>query len=155
MAKDAAVKFDDGSHLRVYTGVQLGQLEARIQEAIARRAYDLYEGRGRQHGSDLVDWFGAEQEIQHPQNVAVTEEGSRIEVKASASGFSASELEIGVNPQRVVIWGLKARREDSSQGAAGFGALLGDVSLPAPVDPSKSVATFKDGRIEVHLTKQV
>jgi hypothetical protein len=41
-------------------------LEARI----ARRAYELYVGRGRQHGRDLEDWFRAAAEVtgaqQHP-----------------------------------------------------------------------------------------
>ncbi|MBI2828452.1 MAG: DUF2934 domain-containing protein [Acidobacteria bacterium] len=32
-------------------------------EDIARRAYDLFERRGRQHGRDLEDWLQAEREL--------------------------------------------------------------------------------------------
>jgi hypothetical protein len=32
-------------------------------EDIARRAYDLFERRGREHGRDLEDWLQAEREI--------------------------------------------------------------------------------------------
>ena len=32
---------------------------------IARRAYELYEKRGREHGHDLDDWLQAERELQH------------------------------------------------------------------------------------------
>jgi len=31
---------------------------------IARRAYELYEARGREHGHDLDDWLQAERELQ-------------------------------------------------------------------------------------------
>ena len=32
-------------------------------EEIARRAYDLYLARGRQHGHDVEDWLQAEREL--------------------------------------------------------------------------------------------
>jgi DUF2934 family protein len=32
-------------------------------DAIARRAYELYERRGRSHGSDWADWLDAEREL--------------------------------------------------------------------------------------------
>jgi hypothetical protein len=33
------------------------------QEGIARRAFELYEKRGRQEGRDIDDWLLAEQEL--------------------------------------------------------------------------------------------
>jgi hypothetical protein len=32
-------------------------------EQIARRAYERFEARGREHGRDQEDWFTAEQEL--------------------------------------------------------------------------------------------
>ena len=32
-------------------------------DAIARRAYELYESRGREDGQDQEDWFQAEREV--------------------------------------------------------------------------------------------
>jgi hypothetical protein len=34
-----------------------------VLEQIARRAYELYEARGREDGRDLDDWLRAEAEI--------------------------------------------------------------------------------------------
>ena len=34
-----------------------------LEEEIRRRAYELYEARGREDGHDLDDWLGAEGEI--------------------------------------------------------------------------------------------
>jgi Protein of unknown function (DUF2934) len=33
---------------------------------VARRAYDLYLARGREHGHDVDDWLQAERELQRP-----------------------------------------------------------------------------------------
>jgi hypothetical protein len=37
--------------------------DAELQERIAKRAYELYEQRGRYHGQDIADWCQATQEI--------------------------------------------------------------------------------------------
>ena len=34
-----------------------------VEDEIRRRAYELYEQRGREDGHDLEDWFRAEEEI--------------------------------------------------------------------------------------------
>ena len=34
-----------------------------LDEEICRRAYELYESRGREDGHDLDDWFHAEAEV--------------------------------------------------------------------------------------------
>lgn len=33
------------------------------EEAVRRRAYEIWEQRGRQHGRDADDWFRAESEV--------------------------------------------------------------------------------------------
>ena len=38
---------------------------------IARRAFEIYCERGRQHGCDLDDWLQAERELRRTMNVAV------------------------------------------------------------------------------------
>lgn len=36
---------------------------SRIEEQIRKRAYELFEARGREEGRELEDWLRAEQEI--------------------------------------------------------------------------------------------
>ena len=40
-----------------------GGPEPPSRDEIARRAYELYETRGRRDGQDLNDWLAAEQEL--------------------------------------------------------------------------------------------
>ena len=44
---------------------------AELQEKICRRAYELFEQRGRKHGHDLDDWLKAEAEIIRKWRTAV------------------------------------------------------------------------------------
>ena len=37
-----------------------------IRESVSSRAYQLYEGRGADHGRDLEDWTKAENEVLSP-----------------------------------------------------------------------------------------
>ncbi len=42
---------------------QPAEFTPRVQEEIRRRAYELYEQRGREGGRDLEDWLRAESEV--------------------------------------------------------------------------------------------
>jgi DUF2934 family protein len=42
----------------------LGQPATVTDSDVARRAYDLYRGRGCKHGHDVADWLQAERELQ-------------------------------------------------------------------------------------------
>ena len=41
------------------------------QEQVRRRAFELYEQRGREDGHDLEDWLQAEAELVQPRKKAV------------------------------------------------------------------------------------
>jgi hypothetical protein len=44
-------------------------VEEELQARVARRAYELYEQRGWQHGYDLADWCQAANEILTPKSL--------------------------------------------------------------------------------------
>jgi len=43
---------------------------AQLEDAIRRRAYELYEGRGRTGGRELEDWVQAESEVRESSETA-------------------------------------------------------------------------------------
>lgn len=45
-----------------------------LEEQIHRRAYELYEARGREHGHDREDWLQAEAEILDRETAPIIEE---------------------------------------------------------------------------------
>jgi len=61
---------------------EAGSLEL-TEELIRLRAYQLYEGRGCEHGHDLDDWFQAEAEVFGKKSVG-TAESEAMEGKGKA-----------------------------------------------------------------------
>jgi Protein of unknown function (DUF2934) len=43
----------------------ISESQPNLEEAIRRRAYALYEQRGREDGHDVDDWLRAEAEVTH------------------------------------------------------------------------------------------
>jgi HSP20 family molecular chaperone IbpA len=131
-----------------------------LQEAIACRAYELFESRGCEHGQDCADWLHSESELLQPLPIQVREQADRLAVEAQMPGFSAEQIEISAEPQRLIISGRmnqteaqKAENTFSSETRVKEAFHLLD--LPVEVDASKVEATFSDGILNVTLPKLV
>lgn len=137
------------------------ELGDRIQDlfnSTARRAFEIFDGRGRADGHDLEDWFRAESELLHPLHLDVEESDNALTVHAEVPGFSAKELEVGVEPHRLTITG---KRETSEEGTSKktiyreqcSNQIFRAINLPAEVDSSKVTATLKDGVLKLSMPK--
>ena len=65
---------------QIVSSKDLGALSEAIYQAIAYRAYELYEARGCEHGHDLEDWFRAESELRWPGAVNIVESSGAVTV---------------------------------------------------------------------------
>ncbi len=54
----------------------------RLYNAIARRAFELFESNGRNSGNELDDWLRAESEFLHPVKLNITESGDALAIEA-------------------------------------------------------------------------
>ncbi len=127
-------------------------------DAISRRAYEFFEGKGRLFGRELEDWFQAEREFLHPVHIHVTESGDALEVKAEVPGFSEKELEINIEPRRLVISGKRETKKEEKRGKTVYSETCADqimrvIDLPANVETEKVTATLKNGVLELNLPK--
>jgi HSP20 family protein len=129
-----------------------------IHSEIARRAFELFEGKGRWPGRELDDWLRAESEFIHPVHLELTDSDSHLSVRAEVPGFSAKELEINVEPRRLTVSGKHETKEETKKGKAIYselcaGEILRVVDLPAEVDTSNVSATLKDGILNIKMAK--
>ena len=115
----------------------LGALEESIRKAIAYRAYEIYQTRGRTHGSDMGDWFNAERELLKPSNVQIAESGGYLTLRAGVPGFKAGDIQTGISSQRIIVWGQTL----GSEGTRSKLQMLGEIDLPVAVDAAKASAT--------------
>jgi HSP20 family molecular chaperone IbpA len=78
-----------------------------VYEAVARRAYELFEGRSYQNGHDVEDWLRAESELLCPVSVEIEESKDQLMVFAKVRGFTAQDIEISAEAQCLFISGKR------------------------------------------------
>lgn len=127
-------------------------------DAIAQRAYSIFENNGRSFGHDIDNWFQAETELLHPVHIDVSESASTVNIKAEVPGFSEKELEINVEPNRLVISGKRQSKKEEKKGKTVCSETCSDqilrvIQLPAEVETEKVTATLKNGILNLELPK--
>jgi HSP20 family protein len=129
-----------------------------IHNSIARRAFELFEGKGRWPGRDWDDWFRAESEMLHPMHLELAESDSHLTVRAEVPGFNAKDLEINVEPRRLAVTGKRETKDETRKGKTIYSELCASeilrvVDLPAEVDTTNVSATLKDGILNIKMAK--
>lgn len=110
-------------------------------DAIASRAFEIFERNGMQLGHDLEDWFQAEGEVLHPVHIAIAEADRVLTVQAEVPGFSEKDLQVSLEPRRLTITGKRESREEKKTKQTLYtercsNAIYRVVDLPKEVDPS-------------------
>jgi len=129
-----------------------------LYDVTARRAFDIFESRGRSPGHDQEDWFRAESELLHPVPLNLTESNGEYIVRCEVPGFDSQDLEVIVEPLRMAISSRRETREDKEHGKLISPQSRADrifrvLDLPSVVDTSKVTTTLKDGVLIVDLPK--
>jgi HSP20 family protein len=125
---------------------------------IARRAFEIFDGRGREHGHDLEDWLRAEFEVFHPVHLDIAQSDYAYTVHLEVPGFSAKDLEVGVEPHRLIVSGTREISQDRASKKTVYkehcmNQIFRTIDLPAEVDSSKVTATLKDRVLELSMPK--
>jgi HSP20 family protein len=137
-----------------------------LEEAIARRAFELFERRGCEHGQDLADWVRAESEMLQSLAIKVSEYRDRLAVKAELPGFCAEEIEVSAEPRRLIISGGTTQTDKEAGNtflreivANSTGILTKHIfrllDLPVAIDVNKVEATLTGGILNVTLPRLV
>jgi HSP20 family protein len=129
-----------------------------ISDTIARRAYELFESRGCQDGHDLEDWFCAESELLEPMPAEISEADDQMVVRADVPGFKEKDIEVRVEPHRLIISGKREQIHDQKKRKTLYSERRSDevfrmIDLSEEIDPDKVRATLQDGTLEVALPK--
>jgi HSP20 family protein len=128
-----------------------------LYQAIERRAYDLFAERGYKDGYALEDWSMAESEFLLNIPVALTEEESRILVRAEIPGFEEKNIQLSVEPRRLAINGkIEHSTEGKEEGTLtekSSKEFFYSFELPYEVEASSTRTTLKDGILEISLPR--
>jgi HSP20 family molecular chaperone IbpA len=119
---------------------------------IARRAYELFETRGCEHGHDWEDWLRAESELLQPVSVSMSESTDRISIRADVVGFDERELKVSIEPHRITILGQKEMKAEGVEQTSSYPhQILKVVDLATQVMPERTVVELQGGVLEFEL----
>jgi HSP20 family protein len=90
--------------------------------------------------------------------VEVKEADGQIIVRAEVPGFAANEINISVEPQRLVIGGkseqtTEEKKEQTLLSEFRSNQFCRELRLPTEVEPDKTTAALKDGVLELVFAK--
>ena len=160
-AKSAPQRREATTPVKLVVADVLLKQKNEIQNTIARRAYELFEGRGSAHGHDIDDWIEAEAEVLYPCRHDLKQSGEAIVFRADLpSSFAATQLNVSVEPRRLMVSGEResdvicggdepAHFEKKTQ------RIFGVEELPVDVDPSRTTAKLKGETLEIVMPKVV
>lgn len=126
---------------------------------VARRAYQLYERRGREGGQAVADWVQAEAEVTRPCRHALRQfPGYLLFVVELPGNFAVNQVKVSVEPRRLIV---SAEREimfdyNSRQGSGtkpGHERMFHIQNLPVEIDPAQSQATLGIGGLKVVMPR--
>ena len=129
-----------------------------LELALARRAYELFEARGGEHGHDWEDWFRAQSELLRPVSVTMAESEDRLSVRANVLGFEAKELKVSIEPRRITILGEKEPRVITEAGkpqpiVTYPDQILHVIGLATDVTAENAVVEWQEGVLQFELPK--
>jgi HSP20 family molecular chaperone IbpA len=127
-----------------------------IHRRVAERAYGLYEAYGHEHGNDRAHWLQAQNEIlQH--GLEVRESGSWLSINASLPDVDGDDIEVCLEPNRVIIRAEKSEAtqttESHTQGLAQRELFLME-DLLAEIDPETVSGSFNDQKLTLMVKKR-
>jgi Protein of unknown function (DUF2934) len=130
----------------------------RMQAAVARRAYAIFESRGSGSWHELDDWRQAESELVSPLCCGRMTVDDRLWIGTDAGVFEQGTIEIWVAPRKITICG-KPRAEKVDAHRKQIGPCPGRemifrvLDLSLDVDPSQATVKFNGPSLEILVRK--
>jgi len=149
---------DHGESLVIKKAEDVFREMGEFASVISKRAYELFEGRGREPGREIDDWLSAESELLSKPDIEVTESGGNVVINAKVKDFSKKDLKVSLEPNRVAICGAKSHRPSKKRGSVtgheSYSELLSQViDLPVAVKTEKARARLTDGILHIEAAK--
>jgi HSP20 family molecular chaperone IbpA len=125
---------------------------------VARRAFELFQSRNKEHGDDLNDWIRAESELIHTSHVDVEDCDDVVVVRAEVPGFRSDELQFCVEPFRITIVGVREISARPTIRQMLYSDRCADqvfrvIDCPIELDSRDAASSLKEGILELEIPK--
>lgn len=130
-----------------------------LRNLIARRAYEIFESRGREPGRHLEDWLQAESEVMYVCRHDLRESDLAFTLRAEVPGsFTPEQLKVSVEPHRLMVTGERELDVLRGEGSKAYKEkrpqhIFGMHDLPNEVDAAKARAILRGEVLEIVMPK--
>jgi HSP20 family protein len=125
-------------------------------DLIARRPFELLGATPRFFTRELENWLKPEPELFRPINLKLYETEEALLIRAEVPGFTEKELDVHVEPWRLIITGKKEFKEEKKEVPVykeKFNQIYRTVKFPIEIRPEEVKAILKNGVLEFTLPK--
>ena len=134
-----------------------GEIAKRL-EAVERRAFDLFEKRGRELGHELEDWFKAEHELLGSSAAELTEKNDAYEIGIALPGFEDKDVEVTATSNEVIVHAASEREKKTQKDNvlwAEFGSndVYRRFEVPMAINVDQVTAKLDNGMLRITAPK--
>ena len=126
-------------------------------DLIARRPFELLGSTPRFFTREMENWFKPEPEVFRPVNLQLYETEEALLIRAEVPGFTEKELDVHVEPWRLIITARKEYKEEKKELTPVYKEKLNQiyrtVKFPMEIRPEEVQAILKNGVLELTLPK--
>ena len=125
-------------------------------DLIARRPFELLGATPRFFTRELENWLKTEPEPFRPVNLKLYETEEALIVRAEVPGFTEKELDVHVEPWRLIITAKKEYKEEKKELPVSkdkLNQIYRTVKFPIEIRPEEVKAILKNGVLEITLPK--
>ncbi len=127
-------------------------------DAIQRRAFDLFEKRGRALGHELEDWLKAEHEVLGWPAAELAEKNGDYQMEIALPGFRTQDIEVTASPNEIVVHATtheekKTKKENVLWTEFGSNDVYRRFGLPTAISLEKVTANLEDGLLKINAPK--
>jgi HSP20 family molecular chaperone IbpA len=129
-----------------------------ITDSIRKRAFNIFQNRNGENGSDLGDWLQAERDVVWSPASELVDDGKEFKARIVLPGFDANDIQVSAMPDALVIQADATHTHEGKSGNVCFcefseKKLFRRLDLPASVDVDKVTASVDKGILQVTAPK--
>jgi len=134
------------------------ELQSKMHDAVAWRAYRLFEVRGCVPGHETEDWARAESEVVGPLTCGSLDQDYRICLTADTTCFDEGPIEMWMEPRRLTLCGFDPNHKllpvPPGQPERTRRDLIFRVhEFAVELDPAGVIARFNGPALDIYLAK--
>jgi len=133
------------------------EIEKQLGE-VRRRAFGLFERRGRELGHALEDWLRAEHEVMGWPVAELTEADSKYDLAMTLPGYEPKDVQVTATPSEIIVHAKVEATKKAEEAKCLWTEFESNdvyrrIELPEAIDVEKTTASLDRGMLHVTAAK--